>query len=83
MADFHGRNRVEGVAPVSAEPTLAQLLIGLQEAMAEYSRAANRMFEVHSARIDLADSMIVELRDDTHEALTALSNRIEGAVRSE
>lgn len=63
-----------------SEPTLADLVDKLSEALTEYQSVVNRMFEIHSQRIQLADTMITELRDDTHESLTALSNRIQAVT---
>lgn len=64
------------------DPTLGQVLADLVAAVAEYQSAVNRMFDAHSARIDLCDRMVVELRDDTHEAQTALGNRVENLTRA-
>ena len=65
------------------EPTLGDLLRNLTDAVAEYQGVVNRMFAIHSERIDLCDRMTTELRDDVHESVTALSNRIEGATRGD
>lgn len=65
------------------EPTLGQLLANLTDAVAEYQGVVNRMFAIHSDRIELCDEMVRELRDDTHESLSALSNRIEGRIRAD
>lgn len=64
------------------EPTLGDLLANLTEAVSEYQGVVNRMFEVHSQRIDLCDRMVTELRDDTHEANTAIGNRLETLTRA-
>ena len=63
------------------EPTLGDLLRNLTEAVAEYQGVVNRMFAIHSDRIALCDSMVTELRDDVHEDLAALANRIEANAR--
>lgn len=68
---------------MSAEPTLGELLANLTDAVAEYQGVVNRMFAIHSDRIELCDEMVRELRDDTHESLSALSNRIEGRIRAD
>lgn len=62
--------------------SLPEALAALTDALTEYQRVVNRMFAVHSGRIDLCDRMVTELRDDTHESMTALSNRIESATRT-
>ena len=66
---------------MSDEPTLGQLLANLTDAVAEYQGVVNRMFEIHSDRIELCDRMVTELRDDTHEAMAGLANRIEAVTR--
>ena len=62
---------------MSAEPTLADLLRNLTESVAEYQGVVNRMFEIHSARIDLGDRIVCELRDDLHD----VASRVESLTR--
>lgn len=64
------------------EPTLGQLLANLTEAVGEYQGVVNRMFEIHSQRLDLHDRIVTELRDDSYESMTALSNRVEALARA-
>lgn len=64
------------------EQTLGQLLANLTDAVAEYQGLVNKMFAIHSDRIELCDEMVRELRDDTHESLSALGNRVEGLTRA-
>lgn len=66
-----------------SEPTLPDLLDKLAASVEDYRRAVNRMqdgfrFEVEALWQDQA-----ALRDEVHESVSALSNRIEGAVRHE
>lgn len=63
---------------MSAEPTLADLLRNLTESVDEYQDVVNRMFELHSDRIDLGERISSELRDDLH----AVANRVESLIRS-
>lgn len=67
---------------MSAEPTLNDLLRNLANAVDEYRKASSKAMDWHAARLNALDDDMAALRDDTHEALTALGNRIESATRT-
>lgn len=64
-----------------SEPTLAQLLASLTEAVEDYRRVVNRMQDGFRFEVEALWQDQSALRDEVHESVKALSNRIEGATR--
>jgi hypothetical protein len=62
------------------EPTLNDHLANLTNAVEEYRRSVKHAQEHFSFEVEQLWRDQAELRDELHESITALANRIEGAV---
>lgn len=57
-------------------------LIALGESQERYADSVQRMVEAVEARFAEEERLVAEIRDELHEAITALSNRIEALTNA-
>lgn len=57
------------------------LVVQALDSQARYNESVTRFVEVVEQRFAEEERLIAEIRDELHEALTALSNRIEALHR--
>jgi hypothetical protein len=63
-----------------SEPTLNDHLDKLAAAVEDYRRTVKRMQDVFTFEVEALWQDQAALRDEVHESVTALSNRIEGVT---
>lgn len=64
-----------------SEPTIPELLDELVTAVEDYSRTVGKLQEYLTLEVAALWSDRAALRDEVHESVTALSNRIEAVHR--